>query len=304
MTLAAITSTLGRTPATLIPAIEQYLYGNQRTQLNRLNGAITTTATTMTMGFTAEGVRGGAYVELEDELVYVWSVSGLVATIQRAMLGTTAASHADLTLARVEPRFLRAQMNTEIANEIRSWPSNIYARYAGDLAIGASVNAIDVAGLSAVPGAHLLRVQLSPTDTTDERWSRFDNVRLERRQQTATFASGYALVVPGDIGKAVTLRVVCRAPFIVGSLASGTDFGSLGLTNDLVDIIPWGVAARMVLTRDIARSDSNAQGRSRPAEEVRPGDAANVARMLLTERDRLLTEASNRLLAEDGMGWS
>jgi hypothetical protein len=58
------------------------------------------------------------------------------------------------------------------------------------------------------------------------------------------------------------------------------------------------------MTRDVARTDANAQGRSRPAEEVRSGEAVQVGRAMLDMRNQLLVEASNRLLAEDGMGWA
>lgn len=303
MALALQTSVLGRTPTTLQPDIERKLYGNQRTQLNRLNGAVVTAATTMTMGFDMDGVRPGAYLEVDSELVFVWSVAGQVATVQRQMLGTTPTSHADQSIVRVEPRFLMAEMLDEIVKEIRSWPPNIYRRYVGDLSIGASTNAIDVDGLSGVDNAQLLRVQVNPSTTTREKWLRVDGARIERRQNTTSFPSGYGLAIPSDLGTARTLRVVARAPYSNITLAAAADFGSLGLTNDLVDIIPWGVVGRLLLTRDVARTDANAQGRSRPAEEVRPGDAAQIGRAMLQERDRMLNDASNRLMAEDGMGW-
>jgi hypothetical protein len=303
MAVALQTSTLGRTPTSLQPTIERYLYGNQRTQLNRLNGAMTTAATTMTLGFDLDGVRPGGYVEVDSELTYVWSTSGQVATVQRGMLGTTAASHVDLSVARIEPRFLQVEMLEEINKEIRSWPTNVYRRYVGDLAITAAQDAIDLDGLSGVLNAQLLRVQRSPDTAREEKWLRMEGARMERRQQSAAFPSGYALVIPSDIGFARTLRVVVRSPFSGTALAVGSDFGSVGLTDDLVDIIPWGVVGRLLMTRDVARTDANAQGRSRPAEEVHAGDAVNVGRAMLQTRDQLLVEAANRLVAEDGMGW-
>lgn len=304
MALALQTSVLGRTPTTLLPDIERKLYGNQRTQLNRLNGAVVTAATSMTLGFDLDGVRPGAYAEIDSELVFVWSTSGQAATVQRGMLGTTPASHADLSVVRVEPRFLQAEMVEEINKEIRSWPVGVYRRYVGDLTISATQNAIDADGLSGVTGVGLSRVQMNPSSTTLEKWLRVDGARLERRQNSTSFPSGYGLVIPNEPGNGRTLRVVARAPYSDVSLAVGADFGSVGMTGDLVDIIPWGVVGRLLMTRDVARTDANAQGRSRPADEVHSGDAVQVGRAMLQVRDELLVEAANRLVAEDGMGWA
>lgn len=304
MALALQSSVLSRTPTTLLPQIERKLYGTQRGQLNRLNGAVVTAATTMTMGFDMDGVRAGGYFEVDSELCFVWSVAGQVATVQRGMLSTTPASHSDLTVVKVEPRFLTTEILDEINTEIRSWPTNVYRRYVGDLSVAASVNSLDLDGLSGVPSAGLMRVQANSGNTLDERWLRVDGARMERRQNSTSFPSGYGLVLPAEYGQARTLRVVVRSPFSEVNLAASADFGSVGLTNDMVDIIPWGVVGRLLMTRDVARTDANAQGRSRPAEEVRPGDAAQIGRAMLEQRDAMLAELANRLLAEDGMGWA
>lgn len=296
---------LGRTPTTLVPTIERMVYGNQRTQMNRLNEAgFDSTETDLTFEFDADGIRPGAYLEVDDEVMFVWSVAGQVATVERGMLGSTAAAHDSGAIVRVEPRFFRVELAEQIATEIRSWPTNVYARAVGSLSAGAAIDAIDLMGLGDMAGLSLLRVQHRPTTAVSQRWNRLDSVRLERRQAETSFGSGYALVLPAALGTPSTLRIVLRAPFDTANLTPTTDLGDVGLTNDLVDIIPWGVAARLLMTRDIARTDANPQGRSRPAEEVRTGDATQVGRALMQERDRLLAEAANRLLAEDGMGWA
>jgi hypothetical protein len=219
------------------------------------------------------------------------------------MLGTTAATHADQTVAVVEPRFTRIGMLEEITKEIRSWPTNVYRRYVGDLSVAAQIRAIDAEGLSGVLGATITRIQVSPETANEETWPRLEGARMERRQNTTDFPSGYALIIPSDLPNVRQLRVLARAPFAGTNLGIADDFGSVGLSDDLVDIIPWGVVGRLLMTRDVARTDANAQGRSRPAEEVRGGDAVQVARAMLEERDKMLNEAANRLVAEDGMGW-
>ena len=303
MVLSLVTYTTGSTPTTMLDEVERKLYGNQRTQLNRLSGTMSEVTTSMSLGFDLDGVRPGAYVEVDDEVVYVWTVSGADATVQRQMLGTTAAEHLGDTIVRVEPRFMRAEMINEIQKEIRSWPTNIYRRYSGDIGIAAQRNAVSLDGLFDVTGAALLRVQVSPETANEEKWLRVEGARLERRQDITGFPSSYALTVPADYPNPRTLRVLVRAPFSDAVVGPTSDFGSIGMNRDLIDIIPWGVVGRLLMTRDVARTDASAQGRSRPAEEVRGGDAIQVGRAMLEERDRLLREAGNRLVAEDGMGW-
>lgn len=304
MSLALVTTTTGVTPAQLLGPIERKVYGNQRTQLNRLNdpGGISAVDGTLTFEFDAGGIRAGAYLEIDDEVLFVWSVAGQVATVERGMLGTTPAAHADDAVIRVEPRFFRTDMTEEILTEIRSWPTNVYRRYVGTLSLSSTARAVDADGLLNVSDVTLLHVSVDP-DETGGRWRTLD-ARLEPRQVSTSFPSGYALTLPYATGTIGTAQVVARSPYSGVSLATNADFGTIGMTRDLVDIIPWGVAARLLMTRDVARTDANPQGRSRPADEVHVGDAVQVGRALMAQRDQLLAEAANRLLAQDGMGWA
>lgn len=306
MSLDLVTYTTGRTPRTLVADIERQVYGSHRTELNRLNdsGGISSSDGTAVLEFDLGGIRPGAYIEIDDEVLYVWSVDSVTktATVERAMLGSTAAAHADDSVVRVEPRFTRVEMLAAISAEIRSWPTNLYARYLGSVTMPASATAVDLTGFT-VEGAALLRARTGPTQDA-QRWRNTYGVRLEVRQQLTDFPSGYSLAVPGAFGAATELHLTLRAPFQVSGLTTTTDLGALGIPPRLVDAIPLGVAGRMLMTRDVARTDPHAQGRSRPAEEVRTGDQLQIGRALLQERDRLLAEAANWLLAEDGMGFS
>src|SRR5690606_766429 len=187
MTLALVTYTTNLTPTDLLPRIERLVYGNQRTQMNRLATTVNGTADAIVYEFDAGGLRAGAYIEIDSEIMLVWDVDEVTkeATVQRGMLGSAAAAHTTGALIRVEPRFPMVEMMDEVMTEIRSWPTNVYARYAGLLDMGANARAIDVLGLSGVRDAHLLRARHSPLPGV-QRWSSL-NARLEGGQSIVAF---------------------------------------------------------------------------------------------------------------------
>jgi hypothetical protein len=310
----------GTTVGDLVSETEGHLYGLQRAALNDLNGSVTTAATTLTVTDSLDGIRAGAYIEVDDEEMYVRSTAGQVATVRRGMNGTTAASHDDGSLVRVEPRFSRSRILAALRGDIESWPGTVYARYVGQLSVGSHTRSLDVAGLAGIEGAQLIAAQRSPLAAYEQTWATIPGARLSRRQATSDFPSGYALEFPNFGGNqsatywgwddwgtivnvsAFTALVRVKARFNTSIFSSGTDVGQvMGMPLALANIAPYGAAARLLVTRDIARTDPSAKGRSRPSEEVRVGDATSTARSLLAFRDLQLAEAAKTIfLAEEG----
>lgn len=320
MAVSLVPYSHGVTVADLIERCAGHLYGLQRVSLNQLNGALTTATTTVTMADSMDGVRAGAYIEVDTEEMYVRSTTGQAATVRRGMNGSVATIHTDTSLVRVEPRFAQVKILQALRAEIESWPFSVYARYVGELSVGSTTRAVDVAGLAGVDGAQLLAAQRNPLASFDSVWPTIPAARLTRRQDGVSFPSGYALEFPNyggnmgqrlwgydDIGtitnfSAFTALVRVKARFNTSIFTSGTDVGQvLGMPLALAEIAPVGAAAKLLMTRDIPRTDAAAMGRSRPTEEVHVGDATQTARALLAYRDGLLAEAAKSLfLSEEG----
>lgn len=322
MTLSLVPYSHGLTVGDLIARTEKNCYGLQRTELNSLATTATTAATTMTMADSMAGVRAGAYIEVDSEEMYVRSAdeNTLIATVRRGMNGTTAAQHTFDSLVRVEPRFSQQAIIQALRADIASWPSTVYARYVGELSVPSTTRGVDVDGLAGVDGAQLIVAQRAPLYLFETVWPTIPSARLSRRQDTAQYPSGYALEFPNyggnmgprtwgvdDIGyvqnfSAFTALARCKAPFNLSIFSTGTDVGQvIGMPLTVAEIAPIGAAARLLMTRDISRTDANAMGRSRPAEEVKVGDATQTARALMQFRDSLLAEAAKSLyLSEEG----
>ncbi len=287
--------------STLISATETHLYGAQRTQLNKLNGAIGSPAAgTFVFEFAPAGLVAGSYVEIDDEVMYVWSVDTgtKTATVERGQLGSTAATHADDAVIRVTPRFTRVQILNALRDEIRSWPPQIYAVVRGILTAVADTRAIDLAGTSAMSGLRFLRASVERTVSTPSgtKWHLLEGAHIESHADTTDFPSGKTLRWATYLPEAANLNVVLGAEFATGSFTS-----TIGLTSHMLDIPPIGAAVRLLFPKEIKRTDDAAQGRSRLAEDVPPGAASRTAQEMLGWRDRRLSEEINRLVSD--FGW-
>ena len=297
-------ATISRTVAELISATEEHL-GKNRHQLNRLNAAITTVGqATATMEFELGAIRNGAYLEIDDEVLFVWSVAGQVATVERGALGTTPATHLTASLVRVNPRFFRYQILKALREDINSWPRSVFPVIKGEYDLAINVSSIDLAGIPAgAQSLRLLKVWRQQTGTTysPQRWPGIPGVMLEPAANLDTFASGYRLVWPSQ-HTAGTYQVAIGGPFVTSTFVSATDLGTIGLTVPMIDIPPLGAAARLMLPQETQRANPAAIGRSRLADEVPPGHISQTAQELLAWRDRRLDDEAKRLLND--YGWT
>ena len=117
------------TAADLIEETRALLESGTRPELNRLNGALTDDATTATLEFDMGSIQTGAVLAVDLELIYVWSISGQVATVQRGYLGTTPAVHDDDSLVYVNPRWSAFTILRAINAELDSYSSPKWGLY-------------------------------------------------------------------------------------------------------------------------------------------------------------------------------
>lgn len=290
---------LGVTVATLVEETIAHLSGSRRGALNKMNdaGGISAVDATVTFEFEANGIRAGAYIEIDDEVMYVHSVTGFVATIERAQLGSTAAIHADDSMIRVMPRYARVDVLRALAREVGSWPPEIYTVLRGELTVPAGYTSIDLDGATLRPGLRFLGAW-RPVDqggTYPDRWPRVNGVQLHAEANLDAYPSGYRLVWPmgTDAGD---YQVAVGAPMDVDPFISSTDVGAIGLSRSMLDIPPLGAAARLLLGKEAERTDASAAGRSKPAEEVPPGYTSRTASDFRADANRRLAEEAMRLV--------
>lgn len=280
----------------LIEETRRHLQGSARDQMNRLNGALTNSQTTVTLEFTMGGIQAGAVLSIDLELMYVWSVSGQNATVQRGFAGSAAVTHTTATLVFVNPRAsafaVREAINAELA--AYSSPSiGLYRVRTVDITYSASANEYDLTSVTDI--IEVIGVHTSLPGITD--WYPVSSWNLTRDLPTATFPSGKALSIYTPVISGRSVRVVYAAPFV--ALTNLTDDVATVsfLPASAHDIPPLGAAARLLAGREARRAGIDAQPESRRAEEVPPGANRSAAGGLLALRDLRLREEATRLHA-------
>jgi hypothetical protein len=287
------------TAQSLIDETRGYLLPTTREPLNTLSGAISSTsATSFTLGQEMTAITTGTTLAVDLELMYVWAVAGQVVTVQRGMGGSTAATHTDGTLVRVNPRFpdfrIFNAMNAEL--DALSAPTNgLYQIKTVNVTFKPQINGYDLTGVGQLIDVLRVRYDIPGPWKT---WPEIRRWQLKIAMDSSDFASTYNLVLYDAGWPGRRVHIVYSAPFT--HLASATDdvqvVSGLGATAN--DILPLGAALRLAGVRETQRSLSEAQGDPRRATEVPPNAVtagANAYARLLQQR---IKEESSRLSAQ------
>lgn len=281
----------------LISDTKRHLLGGDRPAMNKLAAAVDTTATTITLKYDIAQVKAGTYLEVDLELMYVWSTdaSNKTAEVERAQMGSTAASHAVNAVVTLNPRFPDFTIAKAINDDLLdlSAPSNgLYAVRVLELTGSAASNGYDLAGAT-----NLLEIVSVSTSVPGaaRSWNPVTYFDLDHNAETDDFASGYALRLHEGVHAGRQLRVLYKASF--APLANLTDDVELvaGLPASMHDIPPMGAAVRLVAPREIARNDITSQGDSRRAQEVPPGAVASSMRTIAALRAQRIAAEAGRL---------
>ena len=284
----------------VVSACKDELLQDFREEQNRLEGAVTTTATSLITEFDLRSLQRGVYAEIGDELIYVWDATAASKTcdpIQRAQRSTTAVQHSDGDVVTVAPRFPRYRIRKMIEREIRSWPTDVFDVGTVEVAVGTASRAYNL-GISG-SYYHVLGASVSPLSGEESNWRELTSLRVDRNADTGDFASGSSITFPGTFDSTRTVRVAYSKPFTLTSLADSVDVETgLGLDLSMVDVVIAGVCWRMLASREARRTFTEEQHESRTAEQVPPMHTVQAAeRAFKRMRDDRLKEEARRLKA-------
>lgn len=276
----------------LIADTKRHLLSGTRESMNKLDGAINSSVTDVTFEFTSNLPTIGSYVEVDLEIMYVWSMAGQVATVERGQLGSTAAAHSDDAVATINPRYPKFAILKAINDELRdlSSPMNgLFAVRSVELTASASSGSYDLTASTDV--LEVLSVRHSLPGFTDS-WVPLTNYELAQ-SAGGDFASGTSLVVHDGIVPGRTVRVLYKASFDALSAVTDNVETITGLPESMHDIPPLGAAMRLVAPREIRRNQTGSQGDTRRAEEVPAGAVTSSMRGIAALRQaRINAEAA------------
>lgn len=279
----------------LVDEVKRHLLGGTAENLNRLNGSITSGATTLIYEFaTFGGLTAGATIEIDLELMYVWSVntSTLTVTVQRGFAGTTAASHSSGAVITVNPKFPQFSILTALNQEITdlSSPTNgLYRVVNTDLTSVSGVTGYDFS-VSNYIDIHEIHYE---ADSAMLAWRRIDDYRLVQLADSTDFPSGRALMINEWVGESGGIVHVSYKAGFTTLAALSTDVATTGLATSMYDIPPLGAMVRLTATRGVKRAFDESQGEPRRAGEVNEqAMIQNSSAILSLRRQRINAEAA------------
>jgi hypothetical protein len=280
------------TAATVIDKTLRQLLSGTVEARNRLTSTLDSSATSVVVDYSVEGLRAGQVCEIDSELMYIWVSDSATRTltVQRGFNGTTAAAHTSGAIVTINPRFPRAQVLEEINNEMTdlSSPSNgLFKIETLNITYNGSDKMVNLTGATSVIDILNVSVRYLTDDYPIAR-----KVKIVRDLPTDDFASGFALrfdqaVMPGR------LRVVYKAPYTTAATEATDINTTCGIQDSVTDIVTIGAQIRLMAPREIKRNFVESQGDTRRAEEVVSGAITNsVSNLKALRKDRIIAEAA------------
>ena len=285
------------TAQTWIDETKNLLLTDYVEECDTLGTDLNTTETTVNFTHDTPGIVPGAIIEIGTELMYVFSVNASTndATVRRGFRGTTAASHTALDLVTVNPKFpaqlVLNAVNDELA-DLSSPQNGLYQMKTVEFTYNIAQDGYNLTG---VTDDILAVYQVTYTDDGSEdtepvlpAWS------LRRDRNTASFASGYALVLHDDANSGQKVRVQYKTGF-TALAATSTALSTVGLHTEAYDLPTIGAALRLMSTRPVRREFIDEQGSSRRADEVPAGAISASMRDLRALRETRINAEAARL---------
>ena len=285
------------TAQTWIDETKNLLLTDYVEECDTLGTLLNTTETTVNFTHDTPGIVAGAIIEIGTELMYVFSVNATTndATVQRGFRGTTAASHSAGDLVTINPKFpahlVLNAVNDELA-DLSSPQNGLYQIKTVEFTYNISQDGYNLTG---VTDDILAVYQVTYTDDGSEdtepvlpAWS------LRRDRNTASFASGYALVLHDDANSGQKVRVQYKTGF-TALAATSTALSTVGLHTEAYDLPTIGAALRLMSTRPVRREFIDEQGSSRRADEVPAGAISASMRDLRALRENRINAEAARL---------
>lgn len=273
--------------------LHRMVKGSRRESFNVLGATVDSSTTTITFTKPTDGITEGTYLGIGTEIMYVYSVTGgNTATVRRGMFNTLAAAHTVNDLIEVDWRWFTADVIDALADDIRSWPEDVFKVSFQDVDVTGASAAADIP-LTGFRSVLAIRRSLPGRD----RWIKEPSnlYRVDTGLPATAFPSGNALYLPNTRAGAGTVRVDYAADFITATLDVATLIADIGLPTTLIDAALYGGAWRLLVDREAQRSAVESQPEPRQATDVKEGSSANVGSYYKRLRDTRLAEEARRL---------
>lgn len=278
--------------------IRRHLRSGYRNEQTNLNGSIDAVTTSITIGTWFPSIQPGTTLGIDLELVRVLSANptAQVVTVLRGYLDSEPATHADLALVDIAPRFSLLDVVDAMQSEVASWGTALY--YALDMTLVASSSSstlelpVTLTDMLGIVSMH------QSEGTTNTVWPQVPAklIRGTAAGFNGASTSGALLRFTEPI-RTGSLHVVAAMAFDSLVLADMTKdlLIDANMTPGIVDVLELGTQRRLVVQSTDDRGSRAAQDEPRRAEETPVGASNPVNQFQYGLYQRRKTEEINRL---------
>ncbi len=283
----------------------EYLEPNDDIQsFSNLRTAITDTTTT-TVAYESDfltteeedAMGSGAFIEINQELMLVLSLNTAdeTLTVKRGARGTTAETHAQTDLIKINPPFIRLNVFNAVKDQIENLYPTLFAVESQTITSASGYVALTGADDSRIV-APLKAVSQYTSISGDQTSIQFRGVSIELIDVPTTVTSTGKVVQFSGISSGVNVHCTFRKKF--GEVTSEQNtLSDTGLETEYEPIIMAGVAAQMISGKDIPAATTEYISDSIQASVYPVGSSTSIRNSLLQYQQILIQQARKDLRA-------
>ena len=279
--------------SSVIADTRSYLQSGRQPEINKLNGGINDSVTSLTATYALKGIKPDSTLAINLEEIHVWTVdegAKQADGLERGVNGTTAATHSDGDLIYVNPLYSNYRVLQAINRTVDDLNSKgLFQTAAVELTGNTSVTGYNLAPSNLI---EVTEVFTADTSSSTKSWLPVANWRVDNNAETDDFASGVALQVYSPIFNGTQLRVIYRQK-LSSSLSGLSDNveTTTGIDSGALDILAMGAAIDLTAGKEIDRSELDSQRNTRRSADVPSGAWTAAPRNLHARyRDRVASE--------------
>lgn len=289
----------------LIEDVEGLLHGHtgQDEQVTYLNGAISSSATSLVLG-SIEGLRRGV-IEIDDELLWVDSVDAVSKTVTIAPFGrgyrsTTAATHSDQTKVTMNPLLPRNRVRRAINETIEAVGGELFGVANNTISYDSGTVAYELSTASFPDLMDVLAVAWDSETTTDA-WVPVRRWKFIDKANAGMFPSGKALEMYDPIRSGTDVNVTYTKNTVAFADGASTTalFSATNLPSSAKDVITYGAAARLAWAIEGSRTNQTGVSSNVLGDQYGTnwrGAANNFGKQLYAFHQQRLQEERDQLL--------
>ncbi len=297
-------------------SVESYSY---------LTGSISDSATTLNYAndmFSVEeedSLNAGAILEVGQELMFSTALNTVTneITVTRGARGTTAAAHSAGDLIKITPAFPRKNVFDAISDQIKNLYPTLFAVETIELTASTGYKLLGTYGTDVDTYNYLvapLKAISQYTDWqsgSDQTGLKYNGVAIEmidlpnpftwtddtQTERTKTYTTGPSVVHAVQfvgISAGHTVYVTFKKKFVAPT-SEATTLSSVGLENEYEPIVMAGVAAQMLVGKDIKNVDAKYITEQMSAQNYPVGSSNTISSSLLRYQQLLIQQARSNL---------